>query len=200
MLELSHMYIVGLGNPGAEYTESRHNVGRAILEKFRKKNNFSDWQDSKKMNGLISEGKIGKNHVTLMLPELYMNKSGSSVKKLVTNKKKAQSLIVVYDEIDMGLGTMKIVFNRGSGGHKGIESVVKSIGTPEFARLRVGISPRTLSGKIKKPKGDKKIIDFVLGKFTKKELEILKKIEKKAIEALETFIEEGRMVTMNRFN
>lgn len=190
------MYIVGLGNPGEEYEESRHNVGRIILEKFRKKNDFSDWQEDKKSNSLISK----KGKVTLMLPQLYMNKSGTSVKKLVTSKKKAQDLIVINDEIDMALGTMKIAFNRGSGGHKGIESIARALGTKEFSRLRIGISPSTPGGKLRKPKGEKKVVDFVLGKFSKKEQDKLKKVEKKAVEALETFISKGRIEAMNNFN
>ena len=194
------MYIVGLGNPGEEYKESRHNVGRIILEKFRKKFGFSDWEFDKKSQALTSEGKVGKTKTKLILPDTYMNKSGGSVKKFVTSKKKAQDLIVVYDEIDLPLGTTKIVFNRGSGGHKGIESVIRSLGTKEFTRLRVGISPSTPSGKIKKPKGEQKVIDFVLGKFSKKELETLKKVEKKVVEALECVVTEGRAVTMNKFN
>jgi len=194
------MFIVGLGNPGEEYESSRHNVGRMILEKFRKKYDFSDWEFEKKMNGLVSTGKIGKKKATLLLPETFMNKSGVSVKKLVTSKKKAQDLVVVYDEIDMTLGTMKIVFNRGSGGHKGVESVARSLGTKEFSRMRIGISPSTPTGKIRKPKGEDKVVDFVLGKFNKKEEEKLKKVKKKAVEALEDFVVNGRVHAMNHFN
>ena len=194
------MYIVGLGNPGEEYKGSRHNVGRIILEKFGKKFDFSDWEFDKKSQALVSEGKVGKTKTKLILPETFMNKSGVSVKKFVTSKKKAQDLVVVYDEIDLPLGTTKIVFNRGSCGHKGIESVIRTLGTKEFARLRVGISPSTPSGKIKKPNGEQKVVDFVLGKFSKRELETLKKVEKKMVEALECIVTEGRAVTMNKFN
>ena len=194
------MYIVGLGNPGEEYKESRHNVGRIILEKFRKKFDFSDWEFDKKSQSLVSEGKVGKTEAKLILPETYMNRSGGSVKKFVTSKKKVQDLVVVYDEIDLPLGITKIVFNRGSGGHKGIESVMRSLGTKEFTRLRVGISPSTPSGKIKKPKGEQKVVDFVLGKFSKREQETLKKIQKKMVEALEALVTEGRATAMNRFN
>ena len=109
------MYIVGLGNPGKEYEKSRHNVGRMVVEAFCKKNDFSEWQENKKMLGLVSVGKIGKTKVEVLLPETFMNKSGTSVKKLVTSKKKAQDLVVVYDDMDMALGKMKVVFNRGSG-------------------------------------------------------------------------------------
>ena len=152
------------------------------------------------MNGLVSDGKVGKKKVTLLMPETFMNKSGNSVKKLVTSKKKAQDLVVVYDEIDMALGTMKIVFNRGSGGHKGVESVMRSLGTKEFSRLRLGISPSTPTGKLKKPKGEDKVVDFVLGKFNKKEEEKLKKIQNRAVEALESAVVEGRVNAMNQFN
>lgn len=194
------MFIVGLGNPGGEYTESRHNAGRMVVDSFRKSFDFSEWTESKKHQGLIAEGKVGKKKVILLLPGTFMNRSGGSVKTLVTSKKKAEDLVVVYDEIDMALGAMKIVFNRGSGGHKGIESIARSLGTKEFTRLRMGISPSTPGGKIKKPQGDKKVVDFVIGNFSKKEKEVFKKVQKKAVEALCAIIEQGRAAAMNKYN
>ncbi|MCI5108721.1 MAG: aminoacyl-tRNA hydrolase [Candidatus Pacebacteria bacterium] len=194
------MYIVGLGNPGEEYVDSRHNIGRTALETFSQKYNFSDWQDDKKTNSKISEGKIGKHKAMLMLPETYMNKTGLSVKKVITSKKKLQDLIVIYDEIDLPLGEVKIAHNRGSGGHRGLESVIKTLSSKEFTRIRVGISPATPSGKIKKPKGEKKVVDFVLGKFSKKEEDKLRKVKKEVLDMVESIVTEGRIVAMNKFN
>lgn len=195
-------YIVGLGNPGEEYEVSRHNTGRIVVEIFRKKMKFSDWEFSKKLKALTSGGPAErgkKNKVELILPETFMNKSGLALKPLITSKKKAEGLVVIYDDLDLPLGTFKIVFNRGSGGHKGVESVARSIKTKEFVRVKVGISPSTPSGKLKKPKGDK-VIDFILGNFKPKELELLKKVSKKIALALETIVTEGHLKAMNLYN
>src|SRR3989344_806354 len=112
--------IVGLGNPGKEYESSRHSTGRIVLEQFRKKNGFPDWEKNKKMNALASEGKLAREKVLLLEPETFMNNSGKSVAPLVKTKKAAERLVVIHDDLDLPLGAMKISFNRGSGGHKGI--------------------------------------------------------------------------------
>ena len=196
--------IVGLGNPGEEYKTTRHNVGRIMVEKFRKKYDFPEWveekKQGKKVEFLISKGKIGKHSVTLILPELFMNKSGASVKSLITSKKKAEQLIVVYDDVDLGFSDYKISFGRGSGGHRGIESIIKSVKTKDFVRVRVGIAPTTPSGKIRKPKGEKKVLDFLMGDFGKKETQTIPKIARTVNEILETIIEKGRDSAMNVYN
>jgi peptidyl-tRNA hydrolase, PTH1 family len=192
--------IVGLGNPDEEYVFTRHNTGFMVLDAFRKKNKFPDWIESAKYSALISEDIIEEYKVNLLLPQTYMNKSGSSVKKIVTNKKSAENLVVVYDDIDLPLGKIKISFGRGSGGHKGVESIIRGIGTKDFIRLRVGVSSVTLSGKIKKPKGEKAVMDFILKEFRKPELEKLKKVLKDTSVAIETIVVQGRAKAMNKFN
>ena len=193
-------YIVALGNPGEEYKNTRHNVGRVILEEFFKKNYFSEWTIDKKLKALSSEGKIGKEKVLLIEPETFMNKSGLSVQSIITNKKKAEGLIVIHDDLDLPIGKFKISFNKSSGGHRGVESIIKIIKTEAFVRVRIGISPTTSSGKLKKPKGEKDVGDFILGKFKKSEIETLKKISKKVAKALEMIITEGREKAMGEFN
>ena len=143
-------YIVGLGNPGEEYKLSRHNTGRIIVEDFRKSEDLEDFEVDKKINALVSEGKLKKEKFTLILPETFMNKSGLSLKNLVTSKKKAENLVVIHDDVDLPLGRAKISFGSGSGGHKGVESIMRAIKTKDFARIRVGVSPTTPSGKIKR--------------------------------------------------
>src|SRR3989344_8236799 len=175
-------YLVGLGNPGDEYKESRHNTGRQAVDFFAKKNELSP----KKLS--IIESKE------------FMNNSGKAVAKIVKSKKAAQSLIVVYDDIDLAFGTLKISYNKSSGGHRGLESIIKTLKTKEFTRIRVGISPTTSSGKVKKPEGEKKVLDFILGSFKPTEKEILKKTFKKVSEAISTIIEDGREKSMNMFN
>ena len=193
-------YIVALGNPGEEYKNTRHNVGRIVLEEFFKKNDFSEWTLNKKLKALSSEGKIGKEKVLLIEPETFMNKSGLSLQPIITSKKKAEMLIVIHDDLDLPIGKFKISFNKSSGGHRGVESVIKAIKTEAFIRVRIGISPATPSGKLKKPKGEKEVGDFILGEFKKSEMETLKKISKKVATALEMIITEGREKAMGEFN
>jgi PTH1 family peptidyl-tRNA hydrolase len=194
------IYIVGLGNPGEEYKKTRHNTGRIILDIIRKKIDADDFEFNKKINALVSEGKIGKEKVMLIEPETFMNKSGLSLKSLITSKKKAGDLVVIYDDLDLPIGKMKISFNRGTGGHRGLESVAKQIKTLEFVRFRVGISPKTPSGKTKKPSGEQAVEKHILGVFKDPEMLELKKIGKHATEALEVFVEDGVEMAMTRFN
>lgn len=193
-------YIVALGNPGEEYKNTRHNVGRIALEEFVKKNDFSDWVSDKKLKALSSQGKIGKEKALLIEPETFMNKSGLSLQPIITSKKKAEGLIVIHDDLDLPLGKFKISFNKSSGGHRGVESIIKAIKMEAFTRVRIGISPATASGKLKKPKGEKEVADFILGEFKKSEMETLKKISKKVATALEMIITEGREKAMGEFN
>ncbi|MEI7513236.1 MAG: aminoacyl-tRNA hydrolase [bacterium] len=193
-------YIVGLGNPGEEYKKTRHNTGRIILDIIRKKIDADDFEFNKKINALVSEGKIGKEKVMLIEPETFMNKSGLSLKTLITSKKKAEDLVVIYDDLDLPIGKMKISFNRGTGGHKGLESVAKQIKTLEFARFRVGISPKTPSGKTKKPSGENVVAKHILSSFKDPEMLELKQIGKNAFEALEVFVKEGVEMAMTKHN
>ncbi len=199
--------IIGLGNPGEEYSETRHNTGRIILESFRKDQKFPEWEENPKLKSLASEGKIGKERVVLLMPETFMNKSGEAVGKIkdlkfkVKDKKKEVSnLVVVHDELDIPFGKFKISFNKSSGGHKGVESVMKALKTEGFVRVRVGISPANAKGAVKKPQGEEAVGDFILGKFKKGELEGLKKISKKTSEAIAMIVAEGRGEAMGKFN
>ncbi len=198
---LMSFIIVGLGNPGEEYELTRHNVGRIALEQFRKAHDFSEWEKIGKLNALVSEGKVPKaGKIQLVEPETFMNKSGASVKPLITSIKKAAELVVVHDDLDLPLGRIKVSFNKSSGGHRGVESIIKAIKTEAFIRVRVGISPATPKGVVKKPKGEEAINDFIIGGFKPKELELIKKESKKISEALEMIVTEGLEKAMGEFN
>jgi PTH1 family peptidyl-tRNA hydrolase len=190
---------VGLGNPGDEYKETRHNTGRMLVEWFGKSLD-AEWKLDKKLNATVAKVKVGKTPVTLVLPETFMNNSGKSVKPLITSVKSAEKLMVIYDDLDLPFGTNKISFNKSSGGHRGLESIIKSIKTEKFARVRVGISPTTPSGKIKKPKGEDAVTKVILGKFKEEEIKDLKKLSKSVNEALEVFVSEGLEKAMTGFN
>lgn len=207
-------YVVGLGNPGEEYLGTRHNTGRMAVEqllKDLKKEKLQDLELNKKANALITESKIKKEKVALILPETFMNKSGQAVMAFIKPKtgknKSLENLIVVHDDLDLPIGTMKISYNKGVGGHRGLDSVVKAVKTLEFVRLRIGISPKTAKGTAKKPgsnlppkAAEKAVIDFILGKFKPSETDIMKKVFKKASEAIQCLISESRDKAMNLYN
>lgn len=173
------MYIVvGLGNPGEEYAHTRHNTGRMCAD-------------------LISE-KV--KDVKVFIPDTFMNKSGSAVAKVVKSKKAAEKMIVIYDDLDLPLGKMKISYNRSSGGHRGVESIIKALKTEAFIRIRIGISPSTPSGKLKKPLGEKVVEKHILSEFKKAEMEVLKKVFKNIVTAVEVIKESGYESAMTGFN
>src|SRR3989344_8391788 len=184
--------VVGLGNPGEEYIKTRHNVGRMVLEEIQNpKSKGQGWVLDKKYQSLVAQAKIGKNSVILLQPETMMNNSGRALSKLITSKKAATKLIVVHDDLDLPLGTVRVSFNRGSGGHRGIESIIRAVKTTEFSRVRVGISPSTLKGKTKKPTGEEAINKFILGNFLPKDQLVFKKALKRGAEAVELIITFG---------
>ena len=143
---------------------------------------------------------VGKSAVALVLPDTFMNKSGSAVRKYVKSQKAAERLIVVYDDLDLPLGKMKISFDRSSGGHKGIESVQRAVKTQKFIRVRIGVSPSTASGALRKPEGKKVVNNFILTKFGAHELAVLRPVLQRATDALKTIILEGREIAMSEFN
>lgn len=192
--------VVGLGNPGAEYAQTRHNAGRLAVELLAKKNGVTEWRTDKKANALVSSHEIGKDTVVCVLPDTFMNRSGSAVMRYVTSVKAAERLIVVQDDLDLPLGRMKLSFGRGAGGHKGVDSIMRAIKTKDFTRIRVGVSPHTASGKIKKVHGEDDVVDFVIGSFKPKEQEELKKVLKESVNAIEAIIEKGPQSAMSEFN
>ena len=188
--------IAGLGNPGQEYEGTRHNTGRSML--FSLSN--GDFLMDKKLNALTAEVKIGKEKVKLFAPETFMNKSGNSVGKVVKTLKAAEKLIVIYDDFNLPLGKLRISYNRSSGGHNGLESIIKAVKTEAFLRIRVGVAPADTKGVAKVPHGEDKIEKFILGKFKPDELKELKKIEKKVKEAVELLIIDGKDKAMSVVN
>jgi peptidyl-tRNA hydrolase, PTH1 family len=192
--------IVGLGNPGQEYEGTRHNTGRIAVDTFAKKVDINEWTEDKKIKSETSKGKVGKNTVLLIKPNTFMNKSGDAVKSLIKSKKVAETLVVVHDDLDIPFGKMKISFNKSSGGHRGVESIIKAIKTEAFIRLRIGISSSTASGKIKKPQGEEEVEKAILGKFKPNEQDMLKKIMKRASEGLETLVLEGKDIATGMVN
>jgi PTH1 family peptidyl-tRNA hydrolase len=194
------MLIVGLGNPGEEYKNTRHNTGRIILENIAHINNFSEWKDDIKLKSFRSKGEIMKEKFDFITPNTFMNNSGNAVCQIIDDKKKLKNLVVVYDDIDLPLGSLKISFNRSSGGHNGLESIIKKVKSREFVRIRIGVSPHTPTGKTRKPKGEEAVLKFLLGKFKEDELKEIKKISKKVAEIIEMISAEGKEKAMSVYN
>lgn len=194
------IYVVGLGNKGSEYENTRHNTGRTVLISLAKKNKFTDWKYDKILDAQKAKGEISGEQMTFILPETFMNNSGKSVKALKLSAKALEKCVVVYDDLDMPLGKIKLSFNRGSGGHNGVKSIINHVKTEAFPRLRVGVSPHTPGGKIKKPSGEKEVLNFLMKTFTPKEMEEFKKVTKNIGEALTLISEKGHMIATNEIN
>jgi len=177
--------IIGLGNPGKKFENTRHNVGFMAIDKFAEKNYFPEFKLQKKSNALVSEN----SDITLVKPQTFMNESGRAVKNISENSPSV-NLIVVHDDIDLPVGKIKIVKDRGSAGHKGVESIIKNIGNENLIRIRIGISPQ-------KNIDAKKI---VLKKFSKEEQGVISQTVAKTTDALNFLINNGLEKTMNEYN
>ena len=174
--------IVGLGNPGNTYDNTRHNVGREIVARFGAHSSAGEFRPEKKWNALVSEAKIGKTKAVLMLPETMMNNSAKSVAPAARFYKiKPKDIFVVH---------AKLSFGRNSAGHKGVDSLIRGLKTRDFWRLRIGIAG----------KRDVPAEKLVLKKFTPDETRLVKKIPKATIAALTTITSEGAERAMNTYN
>ena len=187
--------IVGLGNPGNQYANNRHNVGFMCVAHFAKARGWS----FEKKEGLArtSHGRLDGEEIILARPQTFMNASGEAVKKLVIKYRiKPEDLIVIHDEMDLQLGIIRIRHGSSSAGHNGVESIIYEIGTPNFVRLRIGVGhPNDTSHE-----NQKHIISHVLGDFNVEEASIIKKVIDEADSALVTLIRDGIERAMNQFN
>ena len=181
--------IIGLGNPGNEYQNTRHNVGFHFIDVFASKEQSSF--NHSKMNGLYAETMIQKEKVILLKPQSYMNLSGTVVKNYVQFYKiPIENILVIQDDLDMPTGKIKLKQGSSSGGHNGIKNIIEQLGTKNFKRLKIGIS------------NNKNIdtADYVLGKFNKEEQSILNDLNEKVSNILEEFITIPFEQLMNRYN
>lgn len=183
--------IVGLGNPGEQFKNTRHNIGREITEAFRAKMDCADFRFEKKWKVEISEGKIDKKKVIIIKPNTFMNKSGQGVTPVVRFFKiKPKDVFIIHDDADIALGKAKLSFGKSSAGHKGVESVLRALQTKDCWRLRIGIGG----------KRDLPAEKLVLKKFTPEEAKLIRKIIKKTVEALEKTIQESPEKAMNEYH
>lgn len=180
--------VVGLGNPGNEYHETRHNIGFMAVDALAKELNIS--LDKNKFKGQIGEGFLNGEKIILVKPMTYMNLSGETVGPLLSwYKLDRADLLVVYDDMDLSLGQLRIRRKGSSGGHNGMKSIIAHLNTEDFSRLKIGIgSPRF------------NVINYVLGKFEKDEKQIVEEAINRAVEAAKVFLTKGVQEAMNKYN
>ena len=180
--------IVGLGNPGKAYANNRHNVGYRCIDYFARKHRIPIRE--RKARAKVGMGEVVEKRVVMAKPRTFMNLSGQSVSRLVRQFSVAlEDLVVVCDDLDLPLGKVRIRQRGGSAGHKGMESVIESLGSQDFPRIRFGIG---------RPDGDE--IAYVLSDFTAEEREVVKEAVAKVADALHCILTEGIEVAMNRYN
>lgn len=199
-----HMhFIIGLGNPGATYENTRHNVGRLLVARLQEQvGDANSWKKDNGAQALLSQGKFGSFPVEFVLPETFMNRSGETVAYLSEKCGAApEELIVVYDDVDLPLGSLRIAHGRGAGGHNGIGSIIAALKHKDFIRVRIGIAPTSFwTGKVKRPQGGGKLERFVLGAFSRSERSTIDEIASRVFDAIETIVTEGSAKAMNEFN
>lgn len=180
--------IIGLGNPGSEYENTRHNIGFFVLDKIAKEAD-ANFEFDKKINAETTKSKFGGKPALLVKPHTFVNKSGETVKKLkLKYKVKPEDIVIIHDDLDIESGNFKMSFARNSGGHRGVESIISHLKTNKFWRLRFGVANRQLNT-ARKSKPKKNEVNpvglFVLSKFTPAELKELNLVIKKALQRLE---------------
>lgn len=185
------MYVVvGLGNPGKDYTNTRHNVGFNTIDLIAKRNNID--LNKIKFKSVYGEGFIGREKVILVKPQTYMNNSGITVRELTQfYKLPIENIIVIVDDIDIGFADLRIKSKGSAGSHNGLKSIIYHLQEDKFPRVKIGI------GK-KHPEQD--LADFVLSRFSKEETPDIENSISNAAEAVETMIAEGTEAAMNKFN
>ena len=182
--------IVGLGNPEPEYSYTRHNMGFDVINKIAKKCEIDISRT--KFNGLYGSGIIKDKKVILLKPQTYMNLSGEAIKEARDfYNVKPEEIIVIYDDIDIEKGKIKLRKKGGPGSHNGMKSVVQELSTTDFIRIRVGIG---------QPEFKSDMINYVIGKVPEEEQKILQQGTKKAAEAIEEILKNGIDIAMNKFN
>ena len=182
--------IVGLGNPGLKYRRTRHNIGYMVVEALAEARQLGFRRS--KFQGLLAEGQIGKEQVILVKPLTYMNLSGNCVRGVLEYFRcERNDLLVVSDDVALDLGRLRLRRGGSAGGHNGLESIIKQLGSPEFPRLRIGVG---------KPPEWMDMMSYVLGVFPRAELKTVRESVERAVIAAETWLYHGIDEAMNRHN
>ena len=180
--------IVGLGNPGKKYEHTRHNMGFDTIDLFSELAKIDI--DKEAFKGLVGRGKVFDEDVYLLKPQTYMNLSGESVREIVSYFKiPTEDIIVIYDDLDLEPGKIRLRLSGSSGGHKGIQNIIENLGTENIKRIRIGIGKPTFD-----------TIDYVLGKPLKDERPLIDEAINNAVEALKEILKHNFDSAMNKFN
>ena len=182
--------IVGLGNPGPRYANNRHNVGFQCLDRLAQAHGLAFQKRENK--ALSARGQIAGVEVILAKPQTYVNLSGQAVERLAWSYQvPLEDILVIYDDMDLPLGRIRLRPGGGAGGHKGVRSIIEHLDSRDFPRLRVGIG---------RPPGRMDPVDYVLGDFTPEERPVIEEAYERAIAAVECWLREGIVAAMNKYN
>lgn len=182
--------IVGLGNPGREYELTRHNIGFMAIDELSKRWNIP--LNEQKFKGLFGAGFVNGEKVILLKPLTYMNLSGESIRPLMDYYKiDIEDFVVMYDDLDIPVGKLRLRMKGSAGGHNGVKSTIAHLGTQEFQRIRMGID---------RPKNGMKVVDYVLGRFTVDEMPEVERAIEKSADACEEWLKNPFLQVMNTFN
>ena len=180
--------IVGLGNPGKEYEDTRHNIGFKVVDNIAKEYNIEI--NRQKFKGIYGEGFIDGKKVMLLKPTTYMNLSGESVREVVDfYNLENEEVLVIYDDISLETGSLRIREKGSAGGHNGIKSIIAHLGSDVFPRIKVGVG---------QPTGD--LVKHVLGRFSKEEIDVLNQSIEVSTKAAKEIIKTDAKTAMNQFN
>ncbi|MBU3918666.1 aminoacyl-tRNA hydrolase [Patescibacteria group bacterium] len=176
MYNTKMILIIGLGNPGTKYRNTPHNLGFETLDVIKKQGNFSFWKNKAKLKSKISQGRLNDEKIILAKPQTFMNQSGEAVSQLKNFYKiLSKDIWLIHDDLDLGLGDVRIKNNSGAGGHKGVISIIDKLGTKDFIQLKIGIGLKPENIKTEK---------FVLRKFPKEKQEAMAQAKEKAANEL----------------
>lgn len=182
--------IVGLGNPGTKYERTRHNIGFEVIDELAKR--FSSPLTESKFKGLYTIIRYSSEKVILLKPMTYMNLSGESIRAVVDYYDiDPEHILVIYDDLDLPVGKIRLRQKGSAGGHNGIKSTIAHLGTQNFNRIRIGID---------RPTNGMSVPDYVLGKFTKEEWETMGDVIQRCADACEEWMEKPFLQVMNRYN
>jgi PTH1 family peptidyl-tRNA hydrolase len=196
LIDREPLVLAGLGNPGKKYENTRHNLGFMLADKCQElfaPDSDKKWRD--KYDSQVVETQYEGQRLILCKPQTYMNLSGKAVVKLIKSSNATlDSLVVAYDDIDLPLGALRLKKGGGDGGHRGLRSIIDSVGSPEFVRLRMGV------GRPEESDREQEVSDWVLKKLSKDDLEVVSSLVDKAAQAVREYLSHGLKTTQNFYN
>ncbi len=190
MADNQSFMVAGLGNPGGNYAQTRHNIGFHVAQFLASIHGFPP--EKNRFNSSYARGMIDNRHVVIARPQAYMNRSGPPLQQLAAYFKiQTSNIIVVHDDLDLDFGRLLVAVNRGHGGHNGIRSIIEALGSKAFNRVRVGVG---------RPQGDQGVTGHVLGRFTPSEAKELDRLVSLGADACEAIMDRGVSAAMNFYN